>query len=477
MRLRVQVVVEADQGEVEVVRDAFELAPRPLAPDTVGIGLAEAKELLAAVQGAVVDEQVKAALSEQERCAGCGRAHRHKDARTIVLRTLFGTLRLPSPRWYRCGCGSQPTKTFSPLAALLPERTTPELVYLEAKFAGLMSYGMSARLLAEVLPLGRALDPSAVRHHAQAVAQRLEDELGPERVMFIEGCQDEWDRLPSPDLPLVVGLDGGFVHSAHQRSRRDGWFEVIAGKSVPADGNARCFGFVQTYDPKPKRRLYELLRAQGMAPNQHVVFITDGADDVRDLPLYLNPRSEHLLDWFHVTMRITVLGQLAKGLRAPPPHGDGDEEEGEEDFVDVDVARELERLKWFLWHGNVFRALDAIEGLADDLFRWDPEPERAKLLKAVAEFDGYIRANASSIPSYAERYLAGELISSAFVEATVNQVISRRMVKKQAMRWTPQGAHLLLQVRTRVLNGQLAADFRRWYPSFAQVADGQEVAA
>jgi hypothetical protein len=307
------------------------------------------------------------------------------------------------------------------------------------------------------------------------VAQRLDDELGPEQVVFMEGCQDEWDRLPRPDLPLVVGLDGGFVHSAHQRSRRDGWFEVIAGKSLSAEGGARCFGFCQTYDRKPRRRLYELLRAQGMQPNQQVVFITDGADDVRDLPLYLNPRSEHLLDWFHVAMRITVLGQLAKGLRSPPPRRANDDEE--EDFPDVDVARELERLKWFLWHGNVCRALETIEALADDLFRWDPEPERARLLKAVTEFDGYIRANASSIPSYAERHLAGEPISSAFVEATVNQVISKRMVKKQAMRWTPHGAHLSLQVRTRVLNDELADDFRRWYPSFAHVPGGDEVAA
>ncbi len=475
MRLRVQVVVEADDGEAEVVRDVFELVPRPLAPDTVGVGLAEAKELLAAVQEAIVDEQVTAALAEQEDCRGCGRRHRHKDTRTIVLRTLFGTLRLPSPRWYRCSCQPQPTKTFSPLVGLLPERTTPELVYLEAKFAGLVSYGLSAKLLAEVLPLGRALDASAIRHHAQAVARRLEDELGAEQVAFIEGCQDEWDRLPRPDLPLVVGLDGGFVHSARQRSRRDGWFEVIAGKSVPAEGEARCFGFVQTYDRKPKRRLYELLRAQGMAPNQQVVFITDGADDVRDLPLYLNPRSEHLLDWFHVTMRITVLGQLAKGLRAPPSRDTADE--GDEDFADVEIALELERVKWFLWHGNVFRALQTTEDLVEDLWREHPEPERAKLLKAVEEFDGYIRANASSIPSYAERHLAGEPISSAFVESTVNQVISKRMVKKQAMRWTPEGAHLLLQVRTRVLNDRLADDFRRWYPSFAQVPDRQEVAA
>jgi hypothetical protein len=34
------------------------------------------------------------------------------------------------------------------------------------------------------------------------------------------------------------------------------------------------------------------------------------------------------------------------------------------------------------------------------------------------------------------------------------------------MRWTPRGAHLLLQIRTRVLNDQLADDFHRWYPGF-----------
>jgi len=47
---------------------------------------------------------------------------------------------------------------------------------------------------------------------------------------------------------------------------------------------------VQTYDEKPKRRLYELLRSQGMQDNQQVVFLTDGGEDVRDIPRYLTPR-------------------------------------------------------------------------------------------------------------------------------------------------------------------------------------------
>ncbi len=159
------------------------------------------------MKAVVVDEQVRSCLAEQVCCPDCGRAQRHKDATTIVLRTLFGTVHLRSPRWWHCVCRPQPTRTFSPLAAALPERTTPELLYLETKFSGLISYGQSASLLAETLPLGRELHATTVRRHAQASAERLEDELGPEQPMFIEGCQAEWDALPRPDLPLTVGLD------------------------------------------------------------------------------------------------------------------------------------------------------------------------------------------------------------------------------------------------------------------------------
>jgi len=91
--------------------------------------------------------------------------------------------------------------------------------------------------------------------------------------------------------------------------------------------------------------------------------------------------------------------------------------------------------------------------------------------------DTSFRANADRIPNYGERHRAGETISSSFVESAANQVISKRMVKKQQMRWTPRGAHLLLQIRTRVLNDQLATDFHRWYPSFAYTADRQALAA
>jgi hypothetical protein len=49
-------------------------------------------------------------------------------------------------------------------------------------------------------------------------------------------------------------------------------------------------------------------------------------------------------------------------------------------------------------------------------------------------------SNARSIPNYGERYRAGETISSSLAESAVNQVVSKRMVKKQQMRWTPRAS-------------------------------------
>jgi hypothetical protein len=82
-------------------------------------------------------------------------------------------------------------------------------------------------------------------------------------------------------------------------------------------------------------------------------------------------------------------------------------------------------------------------------------------------FGHYIEVNQNAIPNYGDRYRHGETISTSFVESAVNQVISKRMVKLQQMRWTKRGAHLLLQVRTRVLNDDLRNTFRNWYPGLA----------
>jgi len=74
-------------------------------------------------------------------CPSCGRSRGIKDHKTIVFGTLFGKLELASPRLRRCPCQHTGRASMSPLVDLLPEHTAPELLYLESKWASLVSYG------------------------------------------------------------------------------------------------------------------------------------------------------------------------------------------------------------------------------------------------------------------------------------------------------------------------------------------------
>jgi hypothetical protein len=191
--------------------------------------------------------------------------------------------------------------------------------------------------------------------------------------------------LPISNGPLTVGIDEGYVRAQHKA----GWFKVIVGKSLLAftrgeesqkPVSSKCFAFVQPYDQKSKRRLLEGSKSQGHQLNQQITFLSNGGDTVRDLQLYLNPHAEHLLGWFHVSMRLTVLRQTAKGL-----------------------------------------------------------PEK-----------------------------------TCFVESTMNQVISKRFCKKQQRQWTQRGAHLLLQIRTRVLKGTGRLRFGNGTPDSARLSSVQQ---
>ena len=107
--------------------------------------------------------------------------------------------------------------TFSPLAELLPEHTTPELLFLETKWASLVSYGVTVKLLEDVLPMDEPLNIFTIRRHVFKAGERMEKALGEERFSFIEGCQSDWAQLPIPDGPLTVGIDGGFVRGRREK--------------------------------------------------------------------------------------------------------------------------------------------------------------------------------------------------------------------------------------------------------------------
>src|SRR5258708_27649278 len=136
MKLKLQVIIETESGQTEVVYEVTKLERRSLRPETLGLTLSEAKELLREVQRAMVTHQTIGYVTQQIPCSKCGKIQSRKGKHQIVLRTLFGKLRLDSPRLYHCGCCStEDYRSFSPLAELLPARTPPKFPYLKTHFA------------------------------------------------------------------------------------------------------------------------------------------------------------------------------------------------------------------------------------------------------------------------------------------------------------------------------------------------------
>ena len=94
-------------------------------------------------------------------------------------------------------------------------------------------------------------------------------------------------------------------------------FEVIVGKSILSFGEdeedrdalAQALWVCANAGYQSKRRLYEVLQSQDLQMNQEITFLSDGDDTLRQLQLEMSPKATHILDWFHLTMKLTVLGQ------------------------------------------------------------------------------------------------------------------------------------------------------------------------
>ena len=314
----------------------------------------------------------------------------------------------------------------------------------------LVSFGVTVDLLKDVLPIDRA-NISTVRRDLNKIAARAEAELDGEHPCSSQGYpgfrQGEAD-------PVVVGIDGGYVRNWDDKKRR---FEVVGWQSIVKNQNHRYFGLVQTHDHQPKRRVVRVLREQGLSMTEEMTFLTDGADNVRNLALDMSPSAQHLLDWFHLTMRMTVLTRFTQGLKHHDPK-QADE-----------LACRLDGIKWCLWHGKTDEALRRICSLADNLGKIETAyPKMKRFIRKTRELHTYVTNNQRSIPDYGKRWRQGKWIATSFVESTVNVLIGKRFAKSQQMQWSRQGVHHLLQTRARTLDGTLHAMFQNgiqaWTP-------------
>src|SRR5690349_9382300 len=215
MRVQIQLRIVSDDDTVlsEDVIACFDKGDDQL--EEIGLSLEQAKTVLAGAQTSLVAAQAASFLARHRCCERCGRHLQSKGHCRLLFRTAFGTIPRVSPRVHRCVCQSAGSKTFSPLTALFTGHTAPELLYLETRWASLMSFGLTAGLLKDVLPVDVRTNAATIRNHLHKVALRQEAELGDERPRIVEGDPAGGKELPMLEGPIVVGIDGAYLRSWH----------------------------------------------------------------------------------------------------------------------------------------------------------------------------------------------------------------------------------------------------------------------
>jgi len=226
----------------------------------------------------------------------------------------------------------------------------PEWLYLQAKWASLIPFARVAKLLADVLPANDGLNAETVRTRVGRVGRQLEDEKVHEwfgharppdpKVLF------QYPYYRRRHLDTTVGLDCGYVRNRHPRPEHH--FEVVAGRARAPDGTSRCFAFVRTRAFLCSHYVQEAVAGVG-GDLHHVTVLTDGDIGLRELQREAAPHGDHVLDWFHVAMRLQVLTQTAKGIGA------------EQANMRAWMIETLERAKWHLWHGHRWRTGEFLE--------------------------------------------------------------------------------------------------------------------
>ena len=207
MRVKLQLVICHDDSHEETVTNVITLNKNNKHIEHLGLTLAESKQLLSSLQRQLLQQQVTTFLDTQSTCPDCGTPLDLKERGSKSFRTLFGTFKFYSPRLKHCDCKRHKTASFRPLSALLTEPVAPELLYMEAKWASLVSYGLSLDALQDFLPLDLTLDVKTVRYDTLKVAKRLEAELGEEQSAIVQPIPSVHFYLSSGGIAVLTALE------------------------------------------------------------------------------------------------------------------------------------------------------------------------------------------------------------------------------------------------------------------------------
>jgi hypothetical protein len=190
---------------------------------TLGLTLAESKQLLVQVQHEVVAAQARRHTLFRPDCQSCsGRCHM-KGWQPHRIATLFGEVRVKLPRLACAGGGCGEAGGGWPSHC----RSTPELDQLQARLSALMPYRVAADVMQHLLPIDTGTSPETLRSHTLQVGKRLGDAAA--------------EKPRAAAAAITISVDSTFIRSSDDGERH---LEVRVGNVETVDGGRQVFGAV-----------------------------------------------------------------------------------------------------------------------------------------------------------------------------------------------------------------------------------------
>jgi hypothetical protein len=225
----------------------------------------------------------------------------------------------------------------------MADRCTPDYERALAKMGAWLPYRRAQRFLSEFFPLGD--DPpwhETVRRRTTSVGAGLERETL---------RRAETPRTVPPSETMTVSINAGHVRAARGHQGRT--FEVIAARVSNDDGQPVLFSGVPGEADQQHTQLNGVMTGLGITADTEVTILSDDTDSPRSLGEAASSGTVfHVLDWFHLAMRVQHAAQCASGWSDATARGRRDGAR----FADA-----VEHIRWRLWHGQTVRALRLIQ--------------------------------------------------------------------------------------------------------------------
>lgn len=335
----------------------------------------------------------------------------------------------------RCRCGWNSPDTVD---GIYGSSLHPDLVEKQVIQGAENSYRQASRQLnAESKSIRKINNDDRIRRNISQVATLIEGQkLKPIKAVAQKNAAKE----------LVSVIDGGHLKSKDNDSRS---FEAMVATVFRPDN-------IQPIDKNHNEIIQKTSVASAKSDNQktikqlvlhacckegsnarvtRITCLTDGASNCWSIANSLKSCCKQLvniLDWFHITKRFTIIINR----------------------VDAGFKEKLEKVKWFLWHGNAKNALERLAELQTGI-------EDDKLLSSLQELYEYLDRNKKYITNYQERQAAKLPFTSTIAESSVNELINTRQKNNKKMQWTREGAHDILQIRTSLMNKTWQQDWKK----------------